>query len=567
MPAGADIGGYRIARVIGSGAMGTVYAVHDPQLPRLDALKVLSEHLSADPDFRKRFQTESDIAAVLDHPHIVSIYDRGETPTGQLWIAMQYVEGTDAEAALRAGTMTPVRAVHIITAIAEALDYAHRRGVLHRDIKPANFLLAGTPGPQELVLLTDFGIARNVDETASTPAGSVMASFAYAAPETVTGGPITSSSDVYSLGCSLFELLTGTLPYADTNGPTAQALAHVRRPPPTPSQRAPGLGPAFDDVIATALHKHPDQRYRTGAELAAAAAAALHTTVTHNDDAKHSAGNTATPATADHPNSALRQPFAPQSWNRPPTTAAKPHRRRAIAAGATVSILVAAAVTATVITSRVDDTSSSTDPSETAAPTTATGAPATIAEADLAGLLPPVADAGAIMAAPLSMVGQPITHLSHDTVDDRTCAALVFPIQDDVYRNSGATASYAQILQDEDTTTGVIAAVTAFPSAELANTFVKRQSQMWPSCERTTVETANAKGQFDTNWTIGTTDTTDTGTLTAQLTRTATGIPPLTCQRALAARNNIVIDIRACQPNITNQAVTLAEQIAADVPG
>ena len=145
---GAVFAGYRIERPLGAGGMGAVYLVSDPHLPRHDALKVLSADLSRDPDFRARFVREADVAAKLDHPNIVSVYNRGETEDGQLWIAMQFVDGTDADAVLRDGTMTPLRAVHIVTEVAKALDHAHQRNVVHRDVKPANFLLSGPAGPQ-----------------------------------------------------------------------------------------------------------------------------------------------------------------------------------------------------------------------------------------------------------------------------------------------------------------------------------------------------------------------------------------------------------------------------------
>jgi serine/threonine protein kinase len=145
-------------------------------------------------------------AASLDHPNIVTIHDRGETEDGSLWIAMQYVQGSDADKESRAGRMTARRAVRIITEVAKALDYAHRRKVLHRDIKPANFLLAPN---DERIFLGDFGIARAVDDAVGlTQTGVVMASVAYAAPETFGDGPVDHRADIYSLGCALFRLLT-----------------------------------------------------------------------------------------------------------------------------------------------------------------------------------------------------------------------------------------------------------------------------------------------------------------------------------------------------------------------
>lgn len=175
------------------GGMGVVYLVANPELPRRDALKVLSAELSRDPDFRARFTREADVASMLDHPNITSIYRRGTTEDGQLWIAMQFVDGTDADAALRTGTITPNRAVHIVTEVGKALDYAHEHHVVHRDVKPANFLLSGPPGPRERVLLGDFGIARALDDVSLTVTGSVTATLAYAAPEVLSGNRWTAA--------------------------------------------------------------------------------------------------------------------------------------------------------------------------------------------------------------------------------------------------------------------------------------------------------------------------------------------------------------------------------------
>ena len=209
LPVGSMVAGYRIERGIGTGGMGTVYLAKNPTLPRHDALKVLSAELSRDPGFRDRFVREADIASVLNHPNIVSIYNRGETEDGHLWIAMQFVPGTDAEAALLAGTMTPMRAIHIVGEVAKALDYAHQRNVVHHDVKPANFLLSDEVGDDEKVLLGDFGVARALDDVGISMDGSLTATLAYAAPEVITGGAIDGRADLYSLGCTLFRMLTG----------------------------------------------------------------------------------------------------------------------------------------------------------------------------------------------------------------------------------------------------------------------------------------------------------------------------------------------------------------------
>ncbi|QIV79825.1 serine/threonine-protein kinase [Mycolicibacterium frederiksbergense] len=270
--AGEVVAGYTIEVVLGAGGMGTVYRARHPTLPRSDALKVLSPQLSQDAHFRARFEREAELAATLDHPNIVTVYNRGETD-GQLWIAMQYVAGSDADKELAAARMTPQRAVHVVAEVAKALDYAHRRHLLHRDVKPANFLLAPD---DERVFLADFGIARALDEVVGlTQTGMVMASVAYAAPESLTGEPTDHRSDIYSLGCSLYRMLTGRAPYARSGGMAAAAAAHLTEPPPRVTDIDASLPAALDAVIATAMAKEPNQRYQTATDLARAAVRAL----------------------------------------------------------------------------------------------------------------------------------------------------------------------------------------------------------------------------------------------------------------------------------------------------
>src|SRR5271166_7194815 len=168
LEAGQVFAGYTILRVLGSGGMGRVYLAAHPRLPREDALKVLPTEVTADPQYRERFEREAELAAGLSHPHIVGIHDRGESE-GQFWISMEYVAGTDVARLLREqfpGGMPVDEAMAIITAVASALDYAHRRGLLHRDVKPANIMLTHLDDDEdeERVLLGDFGIARNVDD-------------------------------------------------------------------------------------------------------------------------------------------------------------------------------------------------------------------------------------------------------------------------------------------------------------------------------------------------------------------------------------------------------------------
>jgi len=277
---GDVVSGYRIEGVLGHGGMGVVYKAANPTLPRSDALKILDAALSRDSTFQARFEREAAVAAQLSHPNIVAVYAQGKTEGGQLWIAMQLVAGTDAGEELASGGMTAGRAVHIVTEVAKALDYAHRRGIVHRDIKPANFLLAPDEhdADEERVFLADFGIARAYDDAAHlTTDGTVMASVAYASPEALAGVTVDYRTDIYSLGCSLYTLLTRKSPFAGLpGGVSAIMAAHMQAPPPRPTDVVPGLPRAIDTVIAKAMAKNPADRYQSAKELAAAAAAAIN---------------------------------------------------------------------------------------------------------------------------------------------------------------------------------------------------------------------------------------------------------------------------------------------------
>ncbi|WP_040794592.1 serine/threonine-protein kinase [Nocardia higoensis] len=275
---GAIVGGYRVIQVLGSGGMGTVYLAQNPILPRRDALKVLSSDLSTDDEFRARFEREANLAAGLDHPNIVAVYNRGEED-GQLWIAMQYVDGTDAseEAAKGPAVMTPQRALRIVSEVGKGLDYAHRRGLLHRDIKPANFLLsAAEADDEERVLLTDFGVAKSAEDGQDlTATGNFMATVAYASPEQLLGGRLDHRSDIYSLGCSFYRMLTGQNPYPSTV-PAVVMMGHLHEAPPKPSAVRYGLPVALDAVMAKVLAKNPADRYATCREFVQDAEAALY---------------------------------------------------------------------------------------------------------------------------------------------------------------------------------------------------------------------------------------------------------------------------------------------------
>jgi serine/threonine protein kinase, bacterial len=263
--------GYVIVRRLGSGGMGEVYLAQHPRLPRRDALKVLPATLTADHEYRQRFSREADMAAELWHPHIVGIHDRGEFE-GQLWLSMDYVEGTDAAELLRSrypSGMPKAEVFEILTAVADALDYAHLRGLLHRDVKPANILLTEADPRARRILLADFGIAREIgDISGLTATNMVVGTTAYSAPEQLMGSDIDGRADQYALGCTAFQLLTGAAPYQNSN-PAVVITQHLSASPPQIGERRPELA-GLNDVITKVLAKDPGDRYPSCSDFATA---------------------------------------------------------------------------------------------------------------------------------------------------------------------------------------------------------------------------------------------------------------------------------------------------------
>ncbi|MEV6275894.1 protein kinase [Nocardia sp. NPDC051832] len=269
--------GYTIERLLGRGGMGSVYLARHPRLPRQTALKLLSRELYEDEEIRARFEREADLVAQLDHPNIVTVFDRG-VEDEQLWISMQYIDGIDASS-VDPKKLPPQRAAQIVAETAAALDYAHRMNVLHRDVKPANILLAKGAG-RERVLLTDFGIARPREDTKQlTQTGTFTATLAYAAPEQLTGAKLDDRTDQYSLACSLYWLLSGSVPFESPHA-AAVIQGHLQQPPPPVSALRPDLPQALDQVLGRALAKRPGDRYDSCVEFAAAVQRALSGTST-----------------------------------------------------------------------------------------------------------------------------------------------------------------------------------------------------------------------------------------------------------------------------------------------
>jgi serine/threonine-protein kinase len=245
--------------------MATVYLATDRVLERQVAVKVLRSSDAQDPLFVERFRREARAAARLSHPNIVAVFDSG-ADAEQPYLVMEYVPGESlAQLLHRQGWLPPHRAVELAIQVCAALAAAHAQGLVHRDIKPANVLV----GPDGQVKVTDFGIVKAAAATTLTGTGTVLGTAAYLSPEQAQGAPVDARSDLYSLGCVLYELLCGSPPFGSgaDRSPVAVATRHVREPPQPPSLRNPQVDPALDQVVLTALAKDPAQRYQSAVEL------------------------------------------------------------------------------------------------------------------------------------------------------------------------------------------------------------------------------------------------------------------------------------------------------------
>ncbi|MEW4568568.1 protein kinase [Tautonia sp. JC769] len=322
-----QVGRYVIKREIGSGAFGSVYCAHDPQLDRDVALKVPHPGVLEAPSAVERFLREARAAGKLRHGHIVPVFDAGQDDQGHDYIASAYVPGSTVADLLIDGPLPARRAVEMIADLAEALEHAHELGIVHRDIKPSNLLIDAAGE----VLIADFGLAqhRGPSDATITEVGTIMGTPGYMAPEVAAGinGDVPPASDQYSLAVVLFELLCGRRPF---QGPSHVVIYRkLEEPPPSPRQFRPDLSPALEAICVRALSRNPDDRFPTIGEFALA----LRSWLDSGDDATRTAG----------PPLASSTPGAPPSFTStapgqgpdsddlpPPPPAPEPARRRAL---------------------------------------------------------------------------------------------------------------------------------------------------------------------------------------------------------------------------------------------
>ena len=381
--------------------MSIVYSAEHMRLGRPAALKVLSPMLAADEGFRSRFTRESQLAAGLDHPSIVAIYDAGEAD-GLLYIAMRLVRGDDLGNVLeREGPLSFARTFSIVEQIGGALDHAHGQGLIHRDVKPANILVER---PSERAYLSDFGVVKETSSRGLTKTGFFLGTFEYAAPEQIEGREVDGRTDVYALGCVLYESLTAEAPFsAQTEGSVIHS--HLVDPPPRATEKRPDLPAVVDEVIATAMAKAKESRYPTCGELVRALRAAVgHGDAVATETASAGVQGPAATVFATSPGTAAAAPSAdpPAQADEVPAPApeapgvpapAEMEQRtiaitpgRIVAAAAILVAVIVAAVAAALLIGRNNSSTSSNPP--TVPPTSTSTSTSTEVAVGLQGVVP-----------------------------------------------------------------------------------------------------------------------------------------------------------------------------------
>ena len=357
VPVGSEFAGHRIEAIAGRGGMGVVYKAVDLALDRAVALKLIAPEYADDQSFRERFKRESKTAASIKHPHVITIYRAGDDD-GLLFITMDYIDGTDLRSLIeREGRLEPRAAADVVSQVASALDAAHEHGLVHRDVKPANILMAADGGGHH-AYLTDFGLTKQTtSESGMTKTGMFVGTLDYVPPEQLQGGSLDARADVYSLGCVLYQALTGQVPYPRDSEP-AKLWAHMGEPPPSVLEQAPNLPPQFEDVIKRAMAKEPNERYLSAGDLGRAAVAASEGRVVTRAERSvatgHAAPADATPVAGTQPAAgtpaaaAPTEPAAPKvapTVRAPVSDTARPSgsRRKVLAvAGAAVAVGIVA---------------------------------------------------------------------------------------------------------------------------------------------------------------------------------------------------------------------------------
>jgi hypothetical protein len=272
---GDTFGGYVIEAVVGRGGMGVVYRAEQPQLGRQVAIKVIAPEHASNPVFQERFRRESRLAASIEHPNAIPIYEAGVADDDTMYLVMRYVDGIDLSTLIsRDGPLDPSRAGKIVDGVAGALDEAHAAGLVHRDVKPGNVLIASSRG-RERAMLTDFGLTKlATEQDGVTATGNWVGTIDYASPEQIRGRKLDARSDVYALGCVMYCALTGHVPF-ERETDVAKLYAHANDEPQPPSAHRPGVPPEIDQAVMRALAKDPEDRFPSAGDFGRATLAAM----------------------------------------------------------------------------------------------------------------------------------------------------------------------------------------------------------------------------------------------------------------------------------------------------
>jgi Protein kinase domain/PknH-like extracellular domain len=582
LSAGQTFAGFRVLRPLGSGGMGEVYLVDHPRLPRREALKILSAAATSDSDFRQRFNREAELAATLWHPHIVAVHDRGEF-NGQLWITMDYVEGTDAAALIRdrypAG-LPEYFAAEIVSAVADALDYAHEGGMLHRDVKPANILLSDseTAAQRRRILLTDFGIARRMDDNLGLTATNItIGTLAYMAPEQLMGSSLDGRTDQYALAASAFQLLTGKTPLEDY-GAALTIGSYLSESPPKLADRRPDLR-RFDPVISKGMAKNPAARFPTCRAFATALGEFIPP-LTHEHSTLPAApgsigeqspypaaaptawapvaGTPADKATTAGSGGVRRDSDATVMSGGDRSieadTKRRGRRRVWIAAALVCAVLLVAggAVLAVRLTGK---------------PTRGPGASGTPS-----GLVPASAVGGLLLNADQvhGIVGQQLQEVSasNATTDSSgsfnlpECSGAIYPLESRVYVPTRYTAVRGSLLQPSSTGNPfyplVEQSVALLPSADRAAQFRADSAQLWQNCAGKPLTVSSGNTTMQTTLA----NVVSQGDMISQNRTVADGA---SCQHAMAVWSNVVAEAVVCADTVVDdESQQVAEAILAN---
>jgi serine/threonine protein kinase len=556
--------------------MGEVFLAEHPRLPRQDALKVLAQGFTADRGYRARFHREADLASTLWHPHIVGVHDRGESD-GQLWIAMDFVDGIDAAELLarRYPSGMPLDlVVNIVSAVAAALDYAHRKGLLHRDVKPANIMLTHLEDDhgEQRIVLADFGIARDLGEVGGiTTTNMTVGTVAYASPEQLMGEDLDGRSDQYALAATAYHLLIGSTLFPHS-APAVVISRHLNGEPPPLSATRPDLK-MLDGVLAAALNKNPGDRYERCQDFARALAEPVGAAVP-------AAVAPTKPAVAVAPRHLPTQ-SAPAAQNPPvhstrQASTSSPKSRRLTRIAVSGLVVATAAIALTISkpwqqnrpTDPPASTSQALNPtlikSPVLAPPPPPPPPATFPAASIDSLLLSPQEINDELgtyatytnsAAPIPMMSLEDSSYGMSDhaalVTPQECAGVVFGAEHRVYADTGFTEMRDQTFRPEtyvsdETITPpwiVEQTVTVYPTAEAAQALTMASQKEWESCAASTV-TEDVPPEDVREFSLGTVQRNGDMLTVSMASNNHNGAQA--CQHALGVRENVVVGTRSC---------------------